>query len=673
MANSSVNFNTYYGLNLILNGQYSTTVYGLTTWVTLTLDGATKSWPAVFIDNKSYNMALTAHEMYHGFGLGHSAVRNADGTVYSGSSWDPVGVGACGFSSCTPNHIPAPQKNELGWIDAAKIYTATLSTQTINLEALALPQTNNYLMATIPLDDSRHFYTVEARRKAGYDTKVAGSTVLIHEVNLIPGAFSNGYIGLIPVPGQPSPGDTGAMWTVGKQPFVDSALGITVTVVNTLTTGFQVRIELPPAQTRIIYVKANAVGANNGSSWTNAYTSLQSALAAANPTWRDRVEVWIAQGTYKPTSGADRNAAFALKNRVNIYGGFSGSETARSQRNIAANPTFLSGDLQGNDNTTISPTEPTRSDNSYHVVTDNVITAVLDGVIITGGNANGDGSTTPDDGGGLYSSGSPTLRNVTLKDNTALRDGGGLLSSGGSPSLVNVAFLRNRTHYRGGGIANFNNTPRLAQVIFSGNDARYQGGGLYTLGSNVTLINTTFYSNTATYYSNSEGGGIYNYGAASAPTNVTIANSILWGNTDKVNGSGAAAAQLAHNAYGAFSVSYSLVQGGYTGAGNISSNPLFIDADGPDNTLGTLDDNLRLQNASPAIDAGSNSAVPTDAADVDDNNNTTEQISYDMDGRARFVAHLSTGPLLVDMGPYEAPTASGGDNFSVCLPIIVKN
>jgi hypothetical protein len=108
----------------------------------------------------------------------------------------------------------------------------------------------------------------------------------------------------------------------------------------------------------------------------------------------------------------------------------------------------------------------------------------------------------------------------------------------------------------------------------------------------------------------------------------------------------------------------------YTGTGDISSDPLFVDADGADNTFGTLDDNLRLQSASLAIDGGSNSAVPADDADVDDNGNITEQIPYDMDGRARFMPRFISGPLRVDMGVYETSSISGS---FIYLPVIVKN
>ncbi len=82
---------------------------------------------------------------------------------------------------------------------------------------------------------------------------------------------------------------------------------------------------LPVRAAAIRYVKWNAGGANNGTSWTNAYTSLQSALAAAS----SGAEIWVAAGTYGPTAGTDRTVSFTLKIGVEIYGGFAGTETLR--------------------------------------------------------------------------------------------------------------------------------------------------------------------------------------------------------------------------------------------------------------------------------------------------------------------------------------------------------
>ena len=86
----------------------------------------------------------------------------------------------------------------------------------------------------------------------------------------------------------------------------------------------------PSFAANILRVKADAKGANNGSSWTNAYTDLQAALAKA----KAGDEIWVAAGTYKPTNGTDRTKSFVMTAGVAIYGGFAGIiETTRTQRN----------------------------------------------------------------------------------------------------------------------------------------------------------------------------------------------------------------------------------------------------------------------------------------------------------------------------------------------------
>jgi len=127
----------------------------------------------------------------------------------------------------------------------------------------------------------------------------------------------------------------------------------------------------------VIYVNAAAAGSNNGSSWANAYTSLQTALGAANAS----DEIWVAAATYKPTATTDRTISFAMKNAVGIYGGFVGTETLRSQRNPALHVTTLSGDIG---------TGGSSNDNTYHVVTAGATvtgSGVLDGFTISGGQA----------------------------------------------------------------------------------------------------------------------------------------------------------------------------------------------------------------------------------------------------------------------------------------------
>ena len=95
----------------------------------------------------------------------------------------------------------------------------------------------------------------------------------------------------------------------------------------------------------IIYVDADAGdGEETGASWNDAYTDLQDALAVAGAS----DQIWVAEGTYVPTSTEDRAISFVINNGVKVYGGFVGNETAVWQRDIDENKTILSGNI-GND------------------------------------------------------------------------------------------------------------------------------------------------------------------------------------------------------------------------------------------------------------------------------------------------------------------------------------
>ena len=208
-----------------------------------------------------------------------------------------------------------------------------------------------------------------------------------------------------------------------------------------------------------IYVDAGASGTNVGSSWANAHTALQNAINASSA----GDEIWVAAGTYKPTlrsntgtAGATtaerRDQSFYLNKNIGIYGGFAGTETLLSQRNRSSNPVILSGDIDISGN-----------NDCYHVFITNGLSsaAVLDGVTIAGGKADGSGSgVTPQRniGGGMCNIGSIlTLTNVIVTGNTAI-EGGGMFNFNGSSSTKHG--------------------PTLTNVIISGNTAT-SGGGMY--------------------------------------------------------------------------------------------------------------------------------------------------------------------------------------------------
>src|SRR5688572_27934600 len=108
-----------------------------------------------------------------------------------------------------------------------------------------------------------------------------------------------------------------------------------------------------------LYVNASATPGGEGRSWSDAIDNLTLALdlAYANE------QIWVAAGTYRPAApNGDRAASFAMKNGVALYGGFAGTETTLAQRDPAAHPTILSGDLNGDD----GPDFTNTSENSYH-------------------------------------------------------------------------------------------------------------------------------------------------------------------------------------------------------------------------------------------------------------------------------------------------------------------
>lgn len=335
----------------------------------------------------------------------------------------------------------------------------------------------------------------------------------------------------------------------------------------------------PCPQGNILYVNRNATGNNSGVSWQNAMTSLIDAL---NSTCPGITQIWVAKGTYKPTINNSRDSAFFQKNNLTIYGGFAGTETLLSQRNWRANPTILSGDIGvANDN----------SDNSYNVIrnVDNGLnsTAILDGFIVKGGNAN-KGDYTGNRGGAVHN------RNST-------------------PAYYNCIFTGNNAAEYGGAMFNQNTAPLVMNSVFNGNTALY-GGGLYNESASTIVINSSFSGNQVIV----TGAAVYTYGAV-VPQ---ITNSILWGNNSTA----------IQNAGGALpAVTYSIVEGNYTGTGNLNIDPLFILQPTPG--LANAAD-LRLQGCSPAMNAGSNAALPAG-------------ITTDLAGLSRIAN------TVIDIGAYE--------------------
>ena len=277
-------------------------------------------------------------------------------------------------------------------------------------------------------------------------------------------------------------------------------------------------------QAQRIYVKAGSNG--NGSSWAQASGDLRAALQSAS----SGTEIWVAQGSYYPTTctnctSTDRNFYFELKDNIQVYGGFNGTETQLSQRDWITNACILSGDID---------LDGSQSSNSYTIVYSHNVseTTIIDGFYIQQGNA--EDLTVPfgapgNSGGGWYNDGSqigtksnPMIRNCTFRWNTASGFGGGVYNDGcfggeGNPTLINCIFEQNSTPQGGGGMYNNGSfagicNPTYTSCTFISNTTTNSGAGLFNnglSGNSSPIINaSTFFDNRSDFY----GGGIYNLG-----------------------------------------------------------------------------------------------------------------------------------------------------------------
>ncbi|MCJ7777467.1 MAG: hypothetical protein MUP16_04045, partial [Sedimentisphaerales bacterium] len=250
--------------------------------------------------------------------------------------------------------------------------------------------------------------------------------------------------------------------------------------------------------------------------------------------------------TLHPDGTGDREATFQLINGIILKGGYAGAgESDPNARDVDMYKTTLSGDLNSDDVDVNDPydlrDEPTRSDNSYHVVTGSGTdkTAILDGFTITAGNADGTWWDKNNSGAGMYNEyGSPTAINCIFTSNGARYDpytdspgaGGGMYNYCSSPTVANCTFSSNFASGYGGGMYNdgTSSEPHVTNCIFA-NNWGYLGGGMDNCYSSPMLTGCTFVGNRAGY-----GGAISSYYSASS----VIGNCWFIGNSASCEGGG---------------------------------------------------------------------------------------------------------------------------------------
>ena len=383
-----------------------------------------------------------------------------------------------------------------------------------------------------------------------------------------------------------------------------------------------------------IYVDTDATGARDGTSWSNAFTDLNQALAVA----ATNREIWVAEGRYMP--GTQRTNTFALRKNTQLYGGFSGNETSRDQRNWQAHVTVLSGDLHGDDAGFVHNT-----DNALHVITCTNVAVTLDGVTVSGGNAD----TSATGGGGVILQGASNVvfRNCVWTNNAATAAGGAVEALASTVVFDNCDFVANVSADSGGALdahggaltltgchfttnaavsgGAFASSQAVVTVVGSrlvGNRAALRGGAASVVGGTVDFANVAFGGNRA----GTDGGALYLAGGAQGTVRrCTLADNgamnragaafhasgsavyedvILWSNMSNVGSGGSLVASGIGTTctFGFGDIQggpdgFSALAGGlFTITGDVlNADPHFENDAGADGVCGTPDDDFHLQ------------------------------------------------------------------------------
>ncbi len=515
----------------------------------------------------------------------------------------------------------------------------------------------------------------------------------------------------------------------------------------------------------VIFVDANlATGANDGSSWADAYqgrAGLQAALLSAMA----GDQVWVADGTYAPAPpGGDASISHVIPSGVQVLGGFDGGEPSVSERDPSVHVAILTGDLNSDD----GPfgdigIAPNTGENAWHVVdiVNGAAGTVIDGFRIRSGVSDGGADWWGRSGGGIrIDGGEPTVRNCHIINCRCSWQGGGIAVRDATVVIEDCLIEFNRTDSAGAAIAVIDDAASVtmrgttinANMLGTGSvyvgpwnitqheanggaltveDCDFKnaqgiisapsGGGIMSLRSDVVVRDSRFHDNNVVGggggayladgtvliercdFVNNEapgdgGGGLYldgdllgndpdfnpqivncrfvgNNGAAFviadtsfinctivnnslgkdfliwAPLatgggfTTTLTNCIMWANNPgMLFGPGPLAGS------GSYFVHASIIQewdGSHAGDA-IDSDPLFVQRDGPDGTRGTVDDNVRLTAASPALDAGDNGDAPTGPL-------------LDLDRSIRIIDGDHDSGITVDMGAFERPCLGDAD------------
>lgn len=325
---------------------------------------------------------------------------------------------------------------------------------------------------------------------------------------------------------------------------------------------------LRPNPEGILFVDKSKIEAGmSGDNWATAINDLSLAINHAQ-TDNQVTQIWVAKGTYVPSLSGNRTSFFALPSGVKLIGGFAGTENAPTERNLAANITKLSGDLNQNDQENYFRYD----DNSYHILQLKDVDAqtLVDGFTFVSGCSNGTGFSG-------------------LIDN---KKGPAIYNYNSLAEIQNCIFTNNYAEYDGAGVFNTANSHvKITNSLFYKNWANYGGAILNTANSSSDILHCTFANNVVAGVGN--GAAIYNQNSPAG----FLRNSIVWNN--RPNG------QIINENSANFVVRDNIISGGYGSEDETDKiynlNPTFISE-----TTG----DYRIANGSPAQGKGELSIVP---------------------------------------------------------------
>ena len=269
----------------------------------------------------------------------------------------------------------------------------------------------------------------------------------------------------------------------------------------------------------VVYVAPNAVGDSTGSSWDNAMENIQMAINKAKQDPTGTTDVWVKAGTYNIP------ATIAIKDSVNLYGSFAGTETSIDERAMVAggkpwefaNPTIING----------GKTMPCMDGNKVCKQP-----VEINGFILEDGVANKSTNASTSGGGGIRLTKGLTFSQSIVRNCTSENDGGGVrIYTDGAIRYCLIENCTQTTSNNGGGGINAatSSTGELIEIEgceLRGNHSEKRGGGLAINGSagKVLVNGCTFYNNTVVSDTYSGAAIFDNSGNITEITNCVIYN-----------------------------------------------------------------------------------------------------------------------------------------------------